>query len=269
MILEKIRKAYPHLTKSQKTLADFIASSYRDVAFMTASRLAEAVDLDEATVIRFAQRLGYPGYPELVEGIQELVRQELATPPIISQEPFLTALYAEIEELQRVAEHIPPKTAHKAVKMLQKAKSIYVIGQGAGAALAELFTLSLRSVGMKAYHTPGDVHKLFSVLDDLSPADLLVICATQTSTTIAKAVKYAGHKGTPTLALAWSPTAPCAQAADVSLSYALGDSRVAQPVALTATLIDALTGQLSTLNSEQVEAQKRRHAELEAFFANS
>lgn len=269
MILEKIRKAYPHLTKSQRTLADFIASSYRDVAFMTASRLAEVVELDEATVIRFAQRLDYPGYPELVEAIQRLVRQELDRPHVASREPLLQDLYLKTEELRRLAGHIPPETAHRTVEMLQRAKTTYAVGQGVGAALAEIFTLSLQSIDMKARHIAGDAHKLFMTLDALSPEDLLIAFATQASSMTARAVEYAKHKDVPTLALAWSPTAPCARAADISLSYALDDSGIIQPIALTAILIDALTSQLGTLNREQVEARKYRHAQLEEFFKDS
>ncbi len=268
MILERIRKAYPQLTKSQRTLADYIASSYRDVAFMTASRLAEAVELDEATVIRFAQRLDYPGYPELIEAVQKLVRQELDKSGVASREPLLTRLYAEMEDLRRVAEHIPPETAHRAVEMLQKAEKIYLVGQGSGAALAELFTLSLRSLDMRALHVAGDAHKLFMDLDALSSKDLLVAFATQTSPMAAKAVKYAGYKGAPTLALAWSPTAPCAQAADISLSYTLRDAPGTHPIALTAILIDALTDHLSMLNRGQVEARKHRQTKVQEFFKN-
>jgi DNA-binding MurR/RpiR family transcriptional regulator len=33
--------------------------------------------VDPATVTRFAQRLGYAGYPELQREIQELVKEEL------------------------------------------------------------------------------------------------------------------------------------------------------------------------------------------------
>jgi DNA-binding MurR/RpiR family transcriptional regulator len=266
MILERIRKAYPHLTKSQKALADFIASSYRDVAFMTASRLADTVELDEATVIRFAQRLGYPGYPELVEEIQELVRHELSEAKVTSREPLLTELYSEIEELRRVAEHIPPQAAQEAVEVLQEAESIYVVGQGTGAALSKLFVLALRSIGLSALYVAGDLSELFLALDDLADADLLVAFSTQNDPLTARAVEYANRKGAATLALAWSPTAPCARSADVSLSYALSDTLRIRPIALTAALIDALTGRLKTLNREQAETRRRRQAEIRAFF---
>src|SRR5690242_1719672 len=69
MFREQIRKHYDHLSRSYRRVADFILSDYRTAAFMTAAALADAVDVDTTTVVRFAQRLGYPGYPELIEDI--------------------------------------------------------------------------------------------------------------------------------------------------------------------------------------------------------
>ena len=77
MFREQIREHYDHLSRSYRRVADFILSDYRTAAFMTAAALADAVDVDTTTVVRFAQRLGYPGYPELIEDIQEQVKLEL------------------------------------------------------------------------------------------------------------------------------------------------------------------------------------------------
>ena len=41
-------------------------SNYYEVSFMTAAQLAYAVGVDTTTVVRFSQRLGYNGYPELL-----------------------------------------------------------------------------------------------------------------------------------------------------------------------------------------------------------
>ena len=78
MFRENIRKHYDHLSRSYRRVADFILSDYRTAAFMTAAELASAVDVDTTTVVRFAQRLGYPGYPELITDIQEQVKLELS-----------------------------------------------------------------------------------------------------------------------------------------------------------------------------------------------
>src|SRR5512139_3372986 len=78
MFREQIRKHYDHLSRSYRRVADFILSDYRTAAFMTAAALADAVDVDTTTVVRFAQRLGYPGFPELIEDIQHQVKVELS-----------------------------------------------------------------------------------------------------------------------------------------------------------------------------------------------
>jgi DNA-binding MurR/RpiR family transcriptional regulator len=53
------------MSKSFARLADFLLDSYVEASFMTASELAQELNLDAATVVRFSQQLGYSGYPKL------------------------------------------------------------------------------------------------------------------------------------------------------------------------------------------------------------
>ncbi len=78
---ERIRTAYPNLSKSFIRLADFILDSYIEAAFMTATELGHAVDVDATTVVRFAQQLGYGGYPDLLRDIRERVKGHLILKP--------------------------------------------------------------------------------------------------------------------------------------------------------------------------------------------
>lgn len=78
MFREQIRKQYEHLSRSYRRVADFILNDYQSVAFMTAATLADTADVDTTTVVRFAQRLGYPGYPGLVNDIRKQVKLELS-----------------------------------------------------------------------------------------------------------------------------------------------------------------------------------------------
>jgi hypothetical protein len=74
---EKIAEQYHRLGRNQKRIADFVTKEYREAAFMNGSALAAHLEVDPATVTRFAQRLGYTGYPDLLEEIQGLVKEEL------------------------------------------------------------------------------------------------------------------------------------------------------------------------------------------------
>src|SRR3972149_3313329 len=77
MYREKIREYYDHLSRSYRKVADYIMSNYYEVSFMTAAQLAYAVGVDTTTVVRFSQRLGYNGYPELLQDIREQVKTEI------------------------------------------------------------------------------------------------------------------------------------------------------------------------------------------------
>jgi DNA-binding MurR/RpiR family transcriptional regulator len=77
MFRERIAQQYDRLGRNQKRIADFLTQDYREAAFMNGSMLSEHLNVDPATVTRFAQRLGYTGYPDLLREIQELVKEEL------------------------------------------------------------------------------------------------------------------------------------------------------------------------------------------------
>jgi len=76
-----IRQERPQMSKSFAKLADFLLDSYVEAAFMTASELAQALNLDAATVVRFSQHLGYPGFPKLQREIRQRVKKDLLIRP--------------------------------------------------------------------------------------------------------------------------------------------------------------------------------------------
>jgi DNA-binding MurR/RpiR family transcriptional regulator len=78
---DRIRQERATMSKSFAKLADFLLDSYIEAAFMTASELAHELDLDAATVVRFAQTLGYKGFPDLQREIRQRVLTDLLVRP--------------------------------------------------------------------------------------------------------------------------------------------------------------------------------------------
>ena len=78
-LISNIQAQYARLSKGQKIIAQYILKNYDKVAFMTACKLGEAVGVSESTVVRFANALGYSGYPKLQEALQELIKNKLTT----------------------------------------------------------------------------------------------------------------------------------------------------------------------------------------------
>ena len=259
MILEKIRQLYPQLTKSQRRLADFIAASYQEAAFMTASRLARRVGVNEATVIRFAQRLDYAGYPDLIQDIQAIVQEELKLRFETAErerEPLFDVLNNEVENLQRAISHISAPVAREAVKLLQEAERLYVIGQGPSWGLAQLFAASLQNLGLAAVSSLTDPSSLAATLQEMGEqCVVIVIAATPETQDLANALRYANDKGAHTLALTWSPISPCAQAADLAISSPANDLFILPSFAVLATLLDALLQRLAADRLDLLQAR--------------
>ena len=255
IILEKIRQLYPQLTKSQRRLADFLVTSYQEAAFMTASRLAHRLAVNEATVTRFAQRLGYAGYPELMQDIQSVVRQELkakyepAAAPS-TPDPFFLTLNNEVESLQQAISYVAPDQARGALDMLRLAERVYVLGQGLALPLARLLAASLRSLGMRAECVPADPPGFALFLGEIDESSAVVgiavgFVAVIEGTETANALKIAMQQGAHTLAISRSPISPCAQSAELAISLPTEDLFVWPSVTATAALIDALVQSLA------------------------
>ncbi|MBR3997607.1 MAG: MurR/RpiR family transcriptional regulator, partial [Clostridia bacterium] len=78
-LLAQIEAALPELSKGQRLIARYIVENYDKAAYMTASALGSEVGVSESTVVRFANEMGYDGYPQLQRQIRETVRVKLTS----------------------------------------------------------------------------------------------------------------------------------------------------------------------------------------------
>lgn len=256
MVLEKVRQVYPQLTRSQRKLADFIANSYREAAFMTAARLARRVNVNEATVIRFAQRLGYPGYPELIHDVQAIVQEELKTQGVAGaategEEPLLSSLEKEVEHIQRAASHVSPALARRLMALLRGTRRIYVAGQGVYHHLAGVLVHGLASLGLDARLAFADVRGLALAIADLENTDVFVgVTGGREGAELARAIKAARERGARTLVLTSSPVSASAQAAELALTYPATDLLAGPSMAVPAVFLDAMVQAVATFDLE-------------------
>lgn len=274
MILEKIRSLYAQLTPSQKHLADFIVANYREAAFMTAAQLAQKLHINEATVIRLAQRLGFEGYPEFIEEVQDLVRDELQarfehSVPLRTEIPLISALRREVNDLNRAISHLSPELAQNVLKMLGEAQRICVLGQGLSEPLAKMLSLSLRALGIAAESLPADPAGFAVVLGEVDKDWVVVgICAVSESPDIANVLRYASEHGAHTLALSNSPLSLVAQAADLALTWLPDGATSTSSLSIAASFIAALVESLAIYTHKSSRVLERQPSQVIDFMLN-
>lgn len=266
MFRENIRKYYDHLSRSYRRVADFILSDYQTAAFMTAAALADAVDVDTTTVVRFAQRLGYPGYPELIEDIQEQVKVELSqTYTSSSADESLQAdvqrlLARDRTNLERAMAHNTVDVLENILDFLRAAPRIVVLGESYGAPLAESFAGMLREAGLPAVYVSGDLYERAKALGRIARKEVVVgVTPVEGPSGIARALRYARSEGAITLACAPSLNSQAARASE-HLLYAPGEVEGTVP-SLTA-LYSLFTAIAQTLAKQPADAPARRGHDL-------
>lgn len=143
-LLSKLEDKNIKLSKGHRKISAYILENYDKAAFMTAANLGKNVGVSESTVVRFACELGYKGYPELQKEIQQMIkskltavqRMEVSETLIGDNDIIRSVLMDDIELIRETAELTSEEDFKKAVKAINKANKIYILGVRSSASLA-------------------------------------------------------------------------------------------------------------------------------------
>lgn len=144
MLPELVREHVGSLSKTDRRIADYLLDHRDEVPFLRAAEIAERLTVSAASITRFAQRLGFDGYPRL----QDAVRHELRTAPALPARGAgrFGALWdrelKNLEELRR----LPDGLLDGATRMIAEATTVWVVGGRVSQAPAELLACSLSRV---------------------------------------------------------------------------------------------------------------------------
>ncbi|MEQ8153403.1 MAG: MurR/RpiR family transcriptional regulator [Clostridiaceae bacterium] len=247
-LMRIIQIKFPRLSKGQKLIAEYILKNYDKAAFMTAAKLGVSVGVSESTVVRFANELGFSGYPKLQKELQELIKNKLTTVQrleltndYISEENALKGvLKADIENIRATLEKINHKTFEEVVKSIFNAKKIYIIGLRSSTALAEFLgfylNLILDNVNIVAY----GISDIFEQMINVGEGDLVIgIGFPRYAAKTIDALSFAQSRNAKVVAITDSLLSPLATEADYSL---IVQSNMA-------SFVDSLVAPLSVINA--------------------
>ncbi len=273
MFRMRIRENFDRLTPSFKRLGEYLLDNYFDAAFMTASQLASRLDIDPATVVRFSQRLGYRGYPELLADVRTAVREELDkvykadVKEGSSHDAMLKIIEAERTNLERMEAKLTSETLEGLFEAMESAKRIFVVSQWAGLQLAGLFAMLLRSAGLEAQVVDASATSAMTALHDVGAGDLVMsVSLADVGPDMGTAVQFARDKGAATFAVTtWgsSSAARPAEAVFVTPGRTPNDfPSFAVPAFFLSTVFQTLLARRARAVEEVTRSMKAAHAEM-------
>jgi len=179
----RIRQIYPTLAQNDRRLADFLLEHPEQARHLSSQKLAELAGVSQSGVVKFAQKLGYKGFPALKLAMSEalaLPQKELAVTvhnQIISTDSLQVVgekLLAEKQSALRATLDInSEQRLQQALAMLYGARKIILTGIGASGLVAKDLAYKLLKIGLTAI-AESDTHVLLATVQALSDEDLLL-----------------------------------------------------------------------------------------------
>ena len=261
-LLKEIEERISSFSKGQKLISNYILDNYDKAAYMTASKLGSIVHVSESTVVRFANELGFEGYPEFQHALQEIVRTKLTsfqrmevTNNLIGDGDILAkVLMSDADKIKRTLDDINRDDFDAAVENIAAAKKIYVLGARSAATLAGFLAHSLHMISddvIQVQTSSGS--EMFEQLMSLSTEDTVIaVSFPRYSKKVINAVDFAKHSGANVISITDSAMSPIAPQAD-QLLLAKSDM---------ASFVDSLVAPLSIINAIIVAVARKKQDEL-------
>ncbi len=227
---ERITELHSKLSPKHKRLARFVLDNKYFMSFASASQAGKKTDTSAATVVRFAQTLGYDGYSELQVAIRaelpsyltavERIQARLEAPPPpdnITHKVFHT----DINNIERTANNLDESKLQEAIKVILAAKHILVVGAGLSASPALFLAHSLKIIGFDTRANLNEGLSLAAETAQLNDKTLIIaIDLWRYVRSTIKAVENANKNGARSIAITDSTVSPLARMADFAFEVA-------------------------------------------------
>jgi len=188
-LIREIHEKHDDMSKSYQSIAVYLTQNPNDVAIRSVNSIAETCGIHASSFVRFAQSLGYTGFKELQEVFQrrlstaapgfeariKALDSELGAGKAEGNVSFLRELVLrDIVSLQELLADISNESMGKAVALMDKADTIFLIGQLRSEPVVELMRYVLTMLGKRTALLDASGGLPTHMVKVMTPRDLLI-----------------------------------------------------------------------------------------------
>ena len=261
-LISKINENYGKMSKGQKLLANYIIDNYDKAVFLTAAKLGDILGVSESTVVRFASFIGYKGYPEFQQALEEMVRTKLNTTERIEltnggieQNGVLrSVLSADAIKVKNTMESIDEAAFENAIEAINNAKRIYIVGLRTCAPLASFLAFYLNMIFDNVINLQtSSSSELFEQMIHISEEDCIIgISFPRYSMRTLKALEFANNRRAHVVTITDSIHSPMNLYSSCNLIAESGMHYVVDSLVAPLSVINALIVELCNRNQSTV-----------------
>lgn len=228
----KIKAVQSSLSASESKLAAFTLESPSALRDLSSQQLASTVGVSQSSVVKFAQKLGYRGYPafklSVIDALNKKAHQSARLHGEITLEDDFNdmadkLLAGKINVLSETRNLNEKAAFEQAVRKLLDAQRILISGIGGSALVAKDLSYKLQKLGLHAI-ADSDSHIQLANAATFNVGDVVVAISESGSTNeVARVVKEARRHGSSVISITRYGKTPITQLADINL-YSVAES---------------------------------------------
>ena len=267
-VISKMREMQSELTTKEKKICRYILQHLDKIVYMNTYEIADKCKVSQASVVRFAKKLGYSGFPEFkiafgrdmgrrdvedkINFIYEDIHETDGLDDLVKK-----IVYANSNIIQDTYSILDINTIRQAVDLIKNSRKIFILGAGYSGIVAKDFHFKLWELGFHSMFET-DYHIQLASISTLDENDLVFVISQGGKTVdIYNLVKEAKKKKIKIISVTQMSSNPIRDLADVKISTVVEknnfrstalSSRIAQ-----LTIIDILYVTLITENKQLAE----------------
>jgi DNA-binding MurR/RpiR family transcriptional regulator len=246
----EIRQRFDEFSRSQKDVGQYIVDHLDEAAFHTAEELARRANTSSSTVVRFAQALGFEGFPELQASAREEYRRRhsgesdpVSAQPLfpIDQTEFEAALAADHVNVVETARKIDRDEVAAAIERISRAERILLCGTDQMAFFASYLRHLLMLLDLRAEVVASPSQEGLARLGRIDESTLVIgFSAGRPHPLVVRAMKLARHRHAQTIAICDATLSEVAKLGEQRLYYSSNSPAYVRSHSALLGLIQAL-----------------------------
>ncbi|WP_196594531.1 MurR/RpiR family transcriptional regulator [Pectinatus sottacetonis] len=162
--LTNMLKYIADMSPTYKKIAIYINDNYLQIVFMTTNELAEQVGVSQGSISRFFMALGYRGYNDFLQNLQNIVSKELTAPKRLQfsekhgiKDKYMHSIFDnELANMEKLGGIMQTNTYHEIVNMIASDKQIVLLSARMSATIVPYVSYILNKMRDKVcYYTPA------------------------------------------------------------------------------------------------------------------
>jgi DNA-binding MurR/RpiR family transcriptional regulator len=251
---DKIRDNYKSLSNNLQLVADFFIDNFDKIPFLSVHEVADSSGASVASVVRFAQQVGFSGYSEIREEVAGNIQDHLEGKDKFSlidqqsdKEDILTTVAnQDIKNINNTFRVIEKEKFMRAIELIVDAEAVMTAGLGISYLLSRILAYQLNQVGIKASAFRHDTSPFLEQALLLNQKELLILLSFPPySEETIKLAEHAHNNGHRIVSITNKHAAPITFHSDVCLIVKSENMLFTNSFAAISVLINAITTEIA------------------------